>query len=289
MRAVLPALVGPEDLPGAISLNSAQMNGSRVIGPIIGAAVFAEVGASWVFVINALSYLLVIWSLLSVRLPAAGSGHQRPAGHASAAVRVPSRAGQPRRRPVPHHHLHAVAAVAPLHRPDAHPGRPEPRHRGQEHAVRAALCLLRRRRPPRARSPSERCSPTASSSGWCAWACSCSPVFLAVFSLLRSPALAYPAILLVGLAYFAVITSLVHRAAATPRRRQPGPGHGALDHGLRRHGPHRQPDRRPDHRGHLRDPGRLRRSHRRRRPGGLRRPRTDGSTPADDPAVAPAD
>ena len=36
-RALLPALVGHEDLPGAISLNSAQMNGSRVIGPIIGA------------------------------------------------------------------------------------------------------------------------------------------------------------------------------------------------------------------------------------------------------------
>ena len=31
---------------------------------------FAAVGASWVFVVNALSYLLVIWSLLSVRLPA---------------------------------------------------------------------------------------------------------------------------------------------------------------------------------------------------------------------------
>ena len=35
--ALLPALVGREDLAGAISLNSAQMNGSRVIGPIIGA------------------------------------------------------------------------------------------------------------------------------------------------------------------------------------------------------------------------------------------------------------
>lgn len=67
--ALLPALVGRRDLAGAISLNSAQMNGSRVIGPIIGAAVFAEVGASWVFVVNAVSYLLVIWSLLSVRLP----------------------------------------------------------------------------------------------------------------------------------------------------------------------------------------------------------------------------
>ena len=68
--ALLPALVGKQDLAGAISLNSAQMNGSRVIGPIIGAYMFTAVGASWVFVVNALSYLLVIWSLLSVRLPA---------------------------------------------------------------------------------------------------------------------------------------------------------------------------------------------------------------------------
>jgi predicted MFS family arabinose efflux permease len=67
--ALLPSLVGRDDLAGAISLNSAQMNGSRVVGPIIGAAVFSRVGASWVFVINALSFILVIWSLLSVRLP----------------------------------------------------------------------------------------------------------------------------------------------------------------------------------------------------------------------------
>ena len=37
-RPILPGLVGKEDLPGAISLNSAQMNASRVIGPVIGGA-----------------------------------------------------------------------------------------------------------------------------------------------------------------------------------------------------------------------------------------------------------
>lgn len=67
--ALLPQLAGPQNLAGAISLNSAQMNGSRVIGPAIGAAIFARWGADVVFVINALSYLLVIWSLLTVRLP----------------------------------------------------------------------------------------------------------------------------------------------------------------------------------------------------------------------------
>jgi MFS family permease len=67
--AVLPALVGRRDLAGAISLNSAQMNGSRVIGPVIGAALYVRFGAGWVFVGNAASYLLVIWSLVTVRLP----------------------------------------------------------------------------------------------------------------------------------------------------------------------------------------------------------------------------
>jgi MFS family permease len=67
--AILPQLVGRQNLAGAISLNSAQMNGSRVVGPAIGSAIFARWGPDVVFVINALSYLLVIWSLLSVKLP----------------------------------------------------------------------------------------------------------------------------------------------------------------------------------------------------------------------------
>ena len=53
--ALLPALVGKEDLPGAISLNSAQMNGSRVLGPVIASAFYARTGASVVFLVNAAS------------------------------------------------------------------------------------------------------------------------------------------------------------------------------------------------------------------------------------------
>jgi MFS family permease len=67
--AVLPSLVGPEDLSGAISLNSAQMNGSRVIGPAIGGLMLSAWGPAWVFVANAASYLFVIGSLLMVRFP----------------------------------------------------------------------------------------------------------------------------------------------------------------------------------------------------------------------------
>jgi MFS family permease len=68
--AMLPQLVGRRDLSGAIALHSAQMNGSRVVGPVIGALLDSTVGASAVFAVNGLTYLFVIASLLSVQLPA---------------------------------------------------------------------------------------------------------------------------------------------------------------------------------------------------------------------------
>ncbi len=67
--ALLPMLVGREDLNGAISLNSAQMNGSRVIGPIIGGLLYPLIGPAWIFVINAATYLFVVGALLTVTLP----------------------------------------------------------------------------------------------------------------------------------------------------------------------------------------------------------------------------
>jgi MFS family permease len=67
--AVLPGLVGKADMPGAISLNSAQMNLSRVIGPPIGAVAYHFVGPAWVFGGNALTYLFVVIALMMVTLP----------------------------------------------------------------------------------------------------------------------------------------------------------------------------------------------------------------------------
>jgi MFS family permease len=67
--AVLPALVRRSDLPGAISLNSAQMNASRVIGPVIGGVAFHFIGPAWVFAGNAATYLFVVAALIVVSLP----------------------------------------------------------------------------------------------------------------------------------------------------------------------------------------------------------------------------
>lgn len=56
-------MVGREDLPNAVSLNSVVMNSSRVVGPAIGGVLIATVGIAPLFYINAASYIAVIIAL----------------------------------------------------------------------------------------------------------------------------------------------------------------------------------------------------------------------------------
>jgi MFS family permease len=56
------------DLPNAIALNSSMVNGSRIIGPSIGGIVIAAVGEGWCFMLDAISYLAVIASLIAMRV-----------------------------------------------------------------------------------------------------------------------------------------------------------------------------------------------------------------------------
>jgi len=67
--AVTPSLVPKEQLHGAISLNSVSMNVSRVVGPSIGAVLYVFIGASWVFVLNAATYLIIMFGITRVRVP----------------------------------------------------------------------------------------------------------------------------------------------------------------------------------------------------------------------------
>jgi MFS family permease len=69
-QSSMPLLVHRQDLPGAISLNSAMMNGTRVIGPVLAAVLFAAgVSVPGVFIVNAFTYLFFIAALLYVRMP----------------------------------------------------------------------------------------------------------------------------------------------------------------------------------------------------------------------------
>jgi MFS family permease len=62
------------DLPNAIALNSSMFNASRIIGPSIGGVIIAAVGEGWCFMLDALSYLAVLASLVAMRVP-----RERPA------------------------------------------------------------------------------------------------------------------------------------------------------------------------------------------------------------------
>jgi MFS family permease len=57
-----------EDLGNAIALNSSMTNGGRLIGPALAALVIAAFGEGGCFLIDGLSYLAVITSLLMMRL-----------------------------------------------------------------------------------------------------------------------------------------------------------------------------------------------------------------------------
>jgi len=56
-------MVGREDLPNAVSLNSVVMNSSRIVGPAIGALLIQSFGLASCFYINAASYIGVIVAL----------------------------------------------------------------------------------------------------------------------------------------------------------------------------------------------------------------------------------
>lgn len=66
-QALVPTLVKSEDLPNAIALNSIQFNLARIIGPVLGGLALTQLGASWCFSLNGVSYIAVIITLLLVQ------------------------------------------------------------------------------------------------------------------------------------------------------------------------------------------------------------------------------
>ena len=68
-QAFVTELVPRRDLLNAVTLNSAQFNGARAVGPAAGGLVLASFGPSWAFLANALSFVAVIVALVLLRPP----------------------------------------------------------------------------------------------------------------------------------------------------------------------------------------------------------------------------
>jgi MFS family permease len=75
--ALVPALVPPEDLMNAISLQSMVFNGASTLGPALAGVGVATVGYAGNFFLNAASFVGVIIALSIMRVPA-GPGHAHP-------------------------------------------------------------------------------------------------------------------------------------------------------------------------------------------------------------------
>lgn len=77
-------LVGPELLPNAIALNATGFNVARVLGPAVGGLLVAALGEGVCFLLNAISYLAVLWGLWLIRVEAPATSRGRDAHRAGA-------------------------------------------------------------------------------------------------------------------------------------------------------------------------------------------------------------
>lgn len=68
-QTLMVDLVGKKDLVNAIALNSAMVNSARIIGPAIGGNLYAFFGAAWCFLMDALSFLAVLFGIYKIKLP----------------------------------------------------------------------------------------------------------------------------------------------------------------------------------------------------------------------------
>ncbi|WP_327189749.1 MFS transporter [Streptomyces xinghaiensis] len=66
-QAFVAEMVGPRDLRNAVSLNSANFQSARLVGPAVAGVLISAVGSGWAFLANGLSFLAPIAALLLMR------------------------------------------------------------------------------------------------------------------------------------------------------------------------------------------------------------------------------
>jgi len=93
-QSFVSEMVGPEDITNAVGLNSATFNAARLVGPALAGLMIGALGGGaqatgWVILLNAVSYLAVIWQLqrMDVRLLSTPAPVARTRGALRAGVR----------------------------------------------------------------------------------------------------------------------------------------------------------------------------------------------------------
>ncbi|WP_411141435.1 MFS transporter [Streptomyces sp. x-80] len=66
-QAFVVEMVGPDDLRNAVSLNSANFQSARLIGPAVAGVLIGAFGSGWAFLLNGLSFIAPVAGLLMMR------------------------------------------------------------------------------------------------------------------------------------------------------------------------------------------------------------------------------
>jgi MFS family permease len=69
-QAILPDLVSRKDLTNAIALNAIGFSAASAVGPALAGPVVSAIGFAWGFHLNALSFLVMVWAIYLLKLPA---------------------------------------------------------------------------------------------------------------------------------------------------------------------------------------------------------------------------
>jgi MFS family permease len=208
LSALLPSLVPRSDLPGAVSLQSVQLNLSRVVGPALGGVLLPAIGVAGVFALNAATYLIAVATLMAVPSPPRPAS---PGAYATGLGRLTAGLSLARRDRYVGRILLTIASFSLLCLPflgllpvlaerNLHVDSQSLAYGlmyaafgtgAAAGAISVGTVLVRFDRPKLIRL------------GLAGFA-----VSLAVFAALRSPAPAYPVAFLLGAAYFTTVTSL---------------------------------------------------------------------------------
>ena len=79
-RGLVTELVPPHEIGNAMSLNTAVMTGSRIFGPAIAATLVGPLGTGWLFIINGMSYVFMLYGVVGLRKSEMFTPEPRPAG-----------------------------------------------------------------------------------------------------------------------------------------------------------------------------------------------------------------
>ena len=97
-QAFVLEMVGPDDLRNAVSLNSVLVNVARAVGPAIAGLVIAAGGIGLCFLLNAVSFVAVVVSLIRMDVARCGP-RSPPRGRPGSCARGWATCGAPRRWP----------------------------------------------------------------------------------------------------------------------------------------------------------------------------------------------